>query len=63
MKPQNGRKLEIAQIPVVYELVTAKDCPHENTFIKIINSIGNIEITATFCQNCGKQLTEEKWEV
>lgn len=49
---------EINQIECVYEVV----CPHKNQVIKVLAVYCTCEVTAIFCKDCGKQLTEEEWE-
>ncbi len=35
-------------------------CKHKNKVLRVIYSCINCETTATFCQDCAKQLTEAK---
>ena len=38
-------------------------CPHKHQVLRTIGGYCTVEITAVFCQDCGKQLTEAKVEV
>ena len=40
-----------------------KDCQHERQILRTIDGYCTVQITAVFCQDCGKQLTEAKVEV
>lgn len=37
-------------------------CPHKKQNIKVLAVYCTCEVTAVFCEDCGKQLTEEQWE-
>lgn len=39
-----------------------EECPHETTETRVIESIATLEITAEFCTDCGKKLTQPKTE-
>ena len=36
------------------------NCKHKNKVLRVIYSVVNCETTATFCEDCGKQLTKPK---
>ena len=42
---------------------TSDKCPHKRQVLRTIGGYCTVEITAVFCQDCGKQLTEAKVEV
>lgn len=60
LKMENTTK-NILDLEVEYETVTP--CGHKNRHIRILRTMATVEVTATFCTDCGKQLTEEQWEV
>lgn len=39
------------------------ECPHEHQVLRTIDGYCTVQITAIFCKDCGKQLTEAKVEV
>ena len=43
--------------------VKKEKCPHEHQVLQTIDGYCTVQITAVFCQDCGKQLTEAKVEV
>jgi len=43
--------------------VTSDKCPHKHQVLRTIGGHCTVAITAVFCQDCGKQLTEAKVEV
>lgn len=48
----------------LYNITTAnlmaKKCKHKNKVLRVIETVVTCETTATFYQDCGKQLTEPK---
>ena len=38
--------------------VTSDKCPHTHQVLRTIGGYCTVEITAVFCQDCGRQLTE-----
>ncbi|MFK8302658.1 hypothetical protein ACI75Y_07075 [Capnocytophaga stomatis] len=40
-----------------------KKCKHKRKTLRVLHIFCTIEVTAVFCEKCGKQLTKEKWEV
>ncbi|GIJ97464.1 hypothetical protein CAPN001_20330 [Capnocytophaga stomatis] len=38
------------------------DCTHEHTEVLTIGWYATCEVTAVFCADCGKQLSEEQWD-
>ena len=43
-------------------LQRGNECKHERQILRTIDGYCTVQITAVFCQDCGKQLTEEEWE-
>ncbi|GET46482.1 hypothetical protein [Capnocytophaga felis] len=41
---------------------TTPVCLHENTHVLTIGWYATCEVTAIFCKDCGKQLSEEQWD-
>lgn len=41
---------------------TTPDCTHENTHVLTLGVWVACEVTAVFCKNCGKRLSEEQWD-
>lgn len=39
-----------------------KDCPHNKTVLRVIESVATCETTAVFCTECNEQLSEPKIE-
>lgn len=52
-------QIKINQIECEPEVV----CLHKNQVIKVLATYCTCEVTTLFCEDCGEQLTEEKWEV
>ena len=44
-------------------LQRVNECKHERQILRTIDGYCTVQITAVFCQDCGKQLTEAKVEV
>lgn len=44
-------------------LQRGNECKHERQILRTIDGYCTVQITAVFCQDCGKQLTEAKVEV
>ena len=38
------------------------NCPHENTHVLTLGFYATCEVTAIFCQDCGKRLSDELWD-
>ena len=43
--------------------VTGNKCPHTHQVLRTIGGHCTVQVTAIFCKDCGKQLTEAKVEV
>jgi hypothetical protein len=43
--------------------VKKEKCPHKNQVLRTIGGHCTVQVTAIFCKDCGKQLTEAKVEV
>ncbi|MFJ1474059.1 hypothetical protein ACILE9_07315 [Capnocytophaga cynodegmi] len=41
---------------------TTPVCLHENTHVLTLGWYATCEVTAIFCKDCGKQLSEEQWD-
>ena len=46
-----------------FPLQRGNECKHERRILRTIDGYCTVQITAVFCQDCGKQLTEAKVEV
>ena len=54
---------EINKIECEPEVVDNTPCEHKNTTKKVIDTTWILELTAIFCKDCGKQLTQAEYEL